>query len=287
MRVLFDTQQWNYFLSSDATPQPEGALEGVLQNLAEGSIEIVGSLDVLQELVEAAPRARRKSEDMVELYLELVGPRLLLPLNERHVSEVRSGGLLCEQARYATRATRREVAKLARSRREVLDLAEVLGDEKSTFRASEIETQHNIRARLDEAGGQPSAALMRQWLRELDIDEWVAELVEEGNRLGHHDVAVSDAGPDRYPSAWTFYAIRLARLVATLGEGRRIARSDLADAHIVSSGPYVDVVVTDDKALRDSLEILDRPLPFQCETSAKFFARPETRPRALDEPVGG
>lgn len=278
--MIFDTQQWNYFVDPGSSPHPANAFDLVRDLQRAGELEVVASIDILQEVIEAARTVPGKSSAMVEQFLDLTGPRMLIPLNERHRAEVTAGGILGEFARYAPRHTRREVAKLARSRKDVLELAEVLNTEKNEFRASEVDTQQRIRQRLAEAGGKVDLKLMRRWLKEVDIDEWVAELVQDGNKRKLHRHVFDAAGPERYPSAWTFYGMRLARLVATLGEGRSIQPSDLADAHIVACGPYVDVVVSDDAELQRSLDVLNRPLSFSCESSTDFF---QHRCQALGE----
>lgn len=129
-RVLLDTQQWNYLVNPGQGPQPSGALDRLEAAQDDGLVEVAGSLDVLQELIEAAPRASKKSNDMIDLFIELTGSRLLLPLDKRHDAEVRSGAVLQQRSQYLARGDRRQVARLARKRSQVLDIAETLHTQK-------------------------------------------------------------------------------------------------------------------------------------------------------------
>lgn len=257
-RVLLDTQQWNYLVEPGQGPQPSYALDRVNNAQESGLVEIVGSLDVLQELIEAAPRASGKSKDMIDLFTELTGSRLLLPLDKRHDAEARSGGVLRQRAQYLSRGDRREVARLARKRSQVLDIADTLHEEKGEFERGEMQARDTVLLKLEEHGGPPTPALMRKWIAEVDIDEWVAEIASAGTDRGRYSTVDASGGRDRFPSAWSFVAIRLAKLVHVLGERRKIRDSDLADAHHVACAPYIDLLVTDDRALGQAIDLLAR-----------------------------
>lgn len=102
---------------------------------------------------------------------------------------------------------------------------------------------------------------MREWIAGVDIDDWVRDITDSGRYGGQipDDVTVR---PEHVPSASTFVAVRLARLARTMGEGRRIQESDLADAYHVACGPYFDVLVTDDTELRNTLGLVSDRLSF-------------------------
>lgn len=271
---MLDSQQWNYFIEPSNGLHPPGAESRVQEAVASGRLELIGTLDVLQELVEAARRRPDKSSHMVGLFLDLTGSRLLRPLDQRHLIEASTGGTIAEDARYLNRSARREVQALARRHRDVADLSDDLHAAKSRFKDQEVEIQVRIAEHLVSAGAPPSATRMRAWIGEVNIDEWVADIAQAGNDRGVCDISVvGAAGIDRFPSAWMFTAYKLARLVATLGEGRKIKPSDLADAHHVACGAYIDVLVTDDAELRRTLDLIESPLPFRWESSDDFLAR--------------
>lgn len=270
-RVYFDTQQFNYLAGPDIGPHPDRALRHVLKAIKAREIEVVGSLDLLQELIEAGPRAAQKSRQMIDLFFKLVGERLLLPLSERHPKEAVTGGLLSKEDRYLPAEVRRDVRRLAQSRRGVCEMADELFRKKAAFLEAEKAVQENMRARLIESGATKQARLMRDWIAGVEIDDWVRDVADAGRERGlvPNDVAAS---PEQLPSASAFVAIRLARLARTMGESRKIQESDLADAHHVACGPYIDVLVTDDKELRSALELVRDRLSFDWISSQQFFA---------------
>ena len=269
--MYFDTQQLNYFIGPETGPHPDHALRRVRQAIKAGQLEVIGSLDLLQELIEALPVAPKKSRRMMDLFFKLVGDRLLLPLSERHPLEAAAGGLLSEADRYLSPEVRREVRRLVQSGRDVSEVAEGLFREKAAFLKTEQTVQGRMRDRLIEVGATKQARLMRDWITEVDIDDWVRDIAEGGHRRGlvpAHDTA----RPDQLPSTSAFVAFRLGRLARTMGEGRRLQDSDLADAHHVACGPYIDVLVTDDNELRNTLELVKNRLPFVWMSSPAFFA---------------
>jgi hypothetical protein len=270
-RVYFDTQQWNYFVGPDTGPHPEGALRRVLKARKAGDIEVVGSLDLLQELMEAVPRAEKKSRRMMDLFFKLVGDRLLLPLDERQRAEALAPGLLSVEERYLTQGVRRDLRRLAQSGGDVFEVADDLHREKVGFRESEAAVQAQMTERLAEGGIAKQARLMRDWITKVDIDEWVHEIATAGRAKG---LTPDDASvrPDQLPSVRAFVAGRLARLARTMGEGRKIQDSDLADAHHIACSPYIDVLVTDDNELRATIELVRDRVTLDALSSAEFFA---------------
>ena len=270
-RVYFDAQQLNYFAGPDTGPHPDHALRRVLRAVNAGKIEVMGSLDLLQEVIEAVQQAGKKARRMVDLFFKLVGYRVLLPLSERHPREASTGGVLSEEDRYLSRELCRDVRRLAQSGRDVFELADELYREKVAFLAAERAVQEKMRDRLIEEGATKQAPLMREWIANVDLDDWVRDIAEAGRQRGRIPDHVS-VDPQQTPSASAFVAIRLARLARTMGEGRRIQGSDLADAHHVACGPYIDLLVTDDKELRSALELVRDRLSFECVASPEFFA---------------
>ena len=110
-RVYFDTQQWNYFVEPGTSTHPTDAVKRVRRAQRDGLIEVVGSLDLLQELLEARRGKPDNAGRMLDLFFQLVGERILLPLNERNLDEAHAGGELPEPERYVSP----EIRKKARS----------------------------------------------------------------------------------------------------------------------------------------------------------------------------
>jgi hypothetical protein len=266
-RVYLDAQQWSYFDVAGPSPQPDGALGLLRAAVGRREVEVVGSLDLLQELIADAPSRPAASKRRAKLLFEFAGPRILLPLSERHAAEVAAGGRLSPDRRYLPGDVLMEAKRLARGEG-ALEVARLSAAEKSGFLEGELAAQADLERKLVELGGKPSVGWMRAWVVK-SVDEWVNEIVLERG-AARDDVGGMEADCfERFPSVWTFVAVRLARLAQTLGEGQRIKGSDLADAHHVACGPYVEIIVTDDRAFRSALDILR--LPFRAMTSSEFF----------------
>jgi len=274
-RVLLDTHQWNYLVAPDEHPGLGCRLDEVRRAVRSGVIEIVGTLDILQELIAAAPRREQKYRQMADVFFELSANRLLIPLSRRHPAEACQGGLLDESNRYFPRESRRSFKAMAASQREPLEVAEEIYAEAETYRLQEIAAREEIRARMNDANERLNERSTQAWWDDLEIDDWVAPTVDAGVRRGlYKSEHVEAATFERYPSAWTFTAYRLARLKIVIGggEGSKIRASDLADAHHVSCGPYVDLIVSDDVGLRTAFDLFADQVAFIVIGAAEFNA---------------
>lgn len=272
LRVLLDNQQWNYLAAPEEYATHDGLDLSDLQEAAKcREIEVIGSLDILQEIIEASHSKEAKYRRMVELFIEFMGNRLLLPLPERHPREVHAGGLLPLTERYLRRDDRRKIERLARNLRDVLDMSEEVYGEKQVFEAQEVQLREEMRAKLEHAIGGFKLPGAKDWFDSTDLADWVHSVVTSGVERGRNDPEpVETVSYDRYPSAFTFVAARLAQIVYVNAEGRKIQSSDLADAYHLASGPYVHAIVSDDKVLHDRFALFADRVPFDLMTSIEF-----------------
>jgi hypothetical protein len=270
-RVYFDTQQWNYFVAPGTSSHPADAVKRVRRAQQDSLIEIVGSLDLLQELLEARRGQPDKAGQMLDLFFKLVGERILLPLDERNVEEALAGGELPQPGRYLSRKTRTRVRGFVQAGADASELIETLYQEKVAFKASEQELQDQMAERLATEIPGKRTPMMRKWIATVDIDDWVQDIANDP-RLRERVPKDKVVLPEHLPSASTFVIARLGRLAMTMGEGRKIEPSDLADAQHVACGPYYDTLVTDDKALRATLDLVRDRLTFVYTSSHEFFA---------------
>lgn len=272
LRMYLDTQQYAY-LSEGPRNDSLGIDLGLLQNCVERrDVQIVGPLVVFQELLLQAPDDPGRFDAQNELLVELAGPRVLLPLDQRHEAEATTGGRLTSFPRYLQHELRRAVWEQVRNGD---DLAAVIGDvvdEKSAYQMTEGRTRDAVRRAIREHGAKPTLAMMKAWFASIDVADLNKDVVEAGVARGLYDTVDTPCDFDRYPSSWLFAAYRLSRMVYTLGEGQRIQASDLADAHHVSAGAYYDILVTDDKRLRQTLDLIP-DLPFEVLRSSEVEAR--------------
>jgi hypothetical protein len=95
-RVFLDNNIWNMFGGS---PGPV-LLNDVVTASADGRVEIVGSIELFGELMGTARRKPAKYAVMRSAWDDLVGPRVLHAMRERHCIEVCSGGIASDKDRY-------------------------------------------------------------------------------------------------------------------------------------------------------------------------------------------
>lgn len=269
-RVYLDTQQYRYLV--EPRPGLGCSLELLLAAVSDGEVEVVGSLEIIQEFTPIAQGHHRAYLEQLELFTRLVGRRILHPTNERHLLEQRHGGLLGEGDRYLPRDRRRQILRGGRVRSEAVAVAEEAARGKETYAATERKMRAAFKEMAAEAGERVTLHTMKRWLaKDADLDEWNREIVEEGVRKGLYELAPDTAmGLETFPTSWLMNSYRAARTVFTVGEGRKIKPSDLADAHHVACGAYFDVLVTDDNDLLDALDLLGARLPFTWMRGAEF-----------------
>ena len=227
--------------------------------------------DLLQELIEARRRAPRKAARMLDLFFQLIGDRLLLPLNERHLEKAQARGVLSEDDRYVSREVRKDARGFVQSGRDASELIEDLYQQKVAIRESEQRLQQQMIDRLAEEVPVKQAPLMRRWIATVDIHEWVRGIADDP-RLRERVPDYEAVRPEHLPSASAFVIARLGRLTRTMGERRKIQGSDPADAQHIACGRYYDVLVTDDKELRATLDLVRGRLSFEDLSSDEFFA---------------
>ena len=151
LRVLLDNQQWNYLAAPGEYPDGAGLDADDLGDAVRcGEIEVVGSIDILQEIIESARTRAVKYGRMIGLFFEFVGRRVLIPLNDRHPREAGDGGLLSDGRGYLSRDDRRQLERLANNRRDVVHVADDLYAEKTSFAHQETVLRQKMRQKLND-----------------------------------------------------------------------------------------------------------------------------------------
>jgi hypothetical protein len=272
LRVLLDNQQWNYLAAPGEYPDGAGLDADDLGDAVRcGEIEVVGSIDILQEIIESARTRAVKYGRMIGLFFEFVGRRVLIPLNDRHPREAGDGGLLSDGRGYLSRDDRRQLERLANNRRDVVHVADDLYAEKTSFAHQETVLRQKMRQKLNDEIEDFRFPKPQAWFDATDLDDWVASVVHAGVERGRYGVeSVEPVSYSRYPSAYSFVAARLARVILVNAEGRRVNPSDLADAHHLAAGPYVDLIVSDDKGMLDAHALFADRVSFKVLTSKQF-----------------
>lgn len=271
---FLDTNQWNYLCDPPAVRSESAGLlqQRLLSAVREDHIAVVSSVPVLEELMGTQRSNPAKYSEMSDLIFRVIGRRWLLPLDQRYVLEARHGGLLPEHLRYLPRSIRRRMRDAA-ARRET---AQLIGNEVHAQVGNFKNDQEEIRKKLRIEVGTEGATRFREtinrwWNPEVVVPEWVGDLIGSAVAQGR---VPSKARADREgaPSTWCFVSYKLARIKLNLAENRSIKESDYLDADHYSGGPYYDVLVTDDKALRETCGLIP-DTPCALETFDEFVHR--------------
>lgn len=271
-RLFLDANQWNYLA---AHPDHDaGFLHGVrdqlMESVREHAVEVVGSLPLLQEVIGTYRRDPAKYSAMCDMLFDIVRHRWLKPIDQRYVAEARAGGILDDASRYLQRATRRRLEALAARQADIEWVGDRTREEFTRFKEEQERVKPVALEKLAEHGGDVRRTV-RDWYASVDVDDWVQDVVDEGVRrklLGSGLLSRREL----LPSAWLFTAFKLARLARNLGEGRAIKASDYLDADHVGCSAYFDVLVTDDKELRETCAMLNDP-PFRVEGFSELTRR--------------
>lgn len=167
------------------------------------------------------------------------------------------------------RVTRRKVKALALKSADIEWVGDRTHEEITRFKEEQDRLKPLALNRVAEYGGD-ARRTVRDWYATVDVDDWVQALVNEGVRRKLSDSAMT--AKELLPSVWHFTAFKLARLARNLGEGRSIKAGDYLDADHVGCGSYFDVLVTDDKELRETCAML-KALPFGVEGFSELTRR--------------
>jgi hypothetical protein len=177
------------------------------------------------------------------------------------------------RTRYLPAYERDGLKELLASNHELQALAQALHDEKVSFKLTEEQLRTHVRTTLSDAGVPVNAKTVRNWFDTHDRGEWTRSIVTSGELRGLYEMPDGvDWDYRRVPSAHTFLCYQQARIVQTLGEGRTIKESDLADAHHAAAGPYYDILVTDDHVFGLALDLVGSR-SFRWMTSAEFASK--------------
>jgi hypothetical protein len=259
-RVYLDTHQWSYF-ARPATSVVGFDVNALVDGASRGEFEIVGSVDIVQELV-AGVEGLDDSDveaivgEQVRLLLRLAGPRLLRCFEERLPMESANGGTLPVRRRFLPANQKDELRRLLSDHGELRKVAAEFRQQKTNFEDKCTVIRDRLVNELSASGEAANEAGWVEWAQTSDRAEWVDETLRAApagspspkeSRLDH---AI------RFPSLWRFISYQQIRVALTTGGKRKIKGSDLADARHVAASAYYDVLVTDDRALRDGLECL-------------------------------
>jgi hypothetical protein len=267
IRVFLDNNVWNGLASGSSPVSGEDLVAAYRRH----QIEVIGTLELFEEILATTYSSPARYSRMKRLFLRLVSDRILLPLNIRHVKELEGGGLLTVDERYLPRGVRRRIelqltprAPLSRS------LADEIHSRKYTGIQTDREMRDEVLSRITEMGKRPND--FERSVAESTVREAVHGMVEAGLGRGFNVVPFDEISFQRLPSAWLLAGATAARLTRTAGEGRSVKPSDQHDRLHASTAAYCDILITDDREFRATIDLIP-DFPAEVLTSDAFAQR--------------
>jgi hypothetical protein len=105
---------------------------------------------------------------------------------------------------------------------------------------------------------------LRRWWNDAEsyVDDWTRDHLRRSTR--YLDLPTDESrcpAPDAVPTIRSFVAYKMARIKLNIAENRRIQPSDYYDAEHYATSVYCHYFVTNDRAFRETCEIIGRPKP--------------------------
>lgn len=232
------------------------------------TVEVVSTLELFEEILSTAQGRPEKYRAMRNAWRELVGPRILLSLMERHRGELLAGGRLPVSDRYEPWGVRNQLFNLKGSSPAVGTVTEDIHARKLRNKLEDERVRDEILERIRQLGKRPRD--FDRTITAAAIQDVAYQVALVGESRGLPTLPASEVSYARLPSLWLHVAVTFARANRVAGDNRAVKASDNHDRLHVSAGGYFDLFVTDDVELRNTLA--DVPdLPFAVK-SADMFA---------------
>jgi hypothetical protein len=265
-RVFLDNNMWNALV--DATgPLTTDALVDAYKY---GSVEVVATIELCEEILGTARRKPAKYNDMRRLLRRLFGRRVLLPLRERNMLEITTGGVLPSPNQFLPRSVIERVVGLKANE----DVVQVINDE-----VYELKRQSGQRDRNDVdgivRGVEALGATVYDYAHVVTpemVRETTIEALSFAAEHGYPTVPDDEVNFGRVPSLWLYCAAGAASTTRAAGAGTAVRDSDNHDRLHCSAGAYYDVLVTVDREFRARLALIP-DCPFDVMNPNEFTGR--------------
>ncbi len=236
----------------------EDQLATVRHRLAarESSVVLLASPSVIQELVPIRRHDWRLFQRLSSDLRHLVGRGLLEHTNHLVEAELHRCRAVRETERLLTREDRRGLWSLFRSARVADAVARQTREETEEFKRDEERHRETVRSQFNRPHISRS---LREWWSDVEpvVEDWAREFIRgRGRPYLPAGVDPESVDPKSIQALWHFYAYKMARIYLNVGEGRRIQPSDLLDAHHFVGASYAGVLVTDDRAFRETIDVI-------------------------------
>jgi hypothetical protein len=255
-RILLDTHQPSYLLGHGPLPKNK-ALEArskLHKAVESGVLEVLVLHDVLEEVTGLACNKSELYSAVIDELRILGNGRIVRRTKDRLKLEIRLGRelRLCElfidtsttqgiwdslaDAEHASRVSARVTRRVARFEREEKDRRE--------------------KSRSQMAAAGLKKVDIKRWFdaHPQNVDDWARDLMRDEIASLPGLPRIPGPSPSDLPTVSRFMSYRLGRIFFNNFEGRAIRSSDFYDGLISSGIGYASTFVTDDGALRETLE---------------------------------
>lgn len=274
MDVYLDTNAISY-LDSHPSWDPvvlAAARMRLCELVQSGSVSVFVSYVLLEELLGILPTDRSKYARVMSYLWEIAKTNLLLATNDMGRAEVAKAGRLEGNERLEVWAKTVEVYQECCRERSIRSMPQRTKQEFARFEREENALRDENK---EELGTERVGSILHRWWEnpESRIDDWVAGFLEKNTaRLSLPEDRSKWPPPRAFEAIWRFHAYKMARIYLNVGEGRRIRGSDMFDTHHYVAASYTNVMVSDDRDLRDTCAQIPRQL-FMLESFEEFMAK--------------
>ncbi len=245
----------------------------LLHRSRNGSVIVLGSLAILQELASLAKKGRRHGSVMSYVW-RLFGKSILADPRELLQREIRLRRPLKGSERFIEAALRRNLGEKLGDRNFMLSVSAEAREWAQRLYRERAELRDQSRARIAAAlvGGDTVQGAYRKWSREhaTEVDDWVRDYLRaERDHLGLGAAEEDWPNVHTIPSLWGFFAFYMARIYLVDGQNREIGKGDPMDIFHYAAAMYADVLVTDDGGLREACGAIETT-PFKLQSFEGF-----------------
>lgn len=249
---MFDNTTINYLIDKPGMSGHEldNLRNQLVDQVRDGKIAVIGSLSLLEEIMGTAAKDKTKYRQMVTLFWELVGGRVLKPWNTRMHEEVKNGYRLPETDLYLDSDTLRKIHDLMKNYNEVQAVSDEVYKTKQSYLNGTNLASSAILARLHDHTPQEIRESFQEWFQYFPqiIEKWAVDIWAIISReLG--GVQSPGGMPSNWKNLLTLYAFlsyTLTKIYERFHLGYTDHPGDVYDMQHFVDATTADYLVTND-----------------------------------------
>jgi hypothetical protein len=267
-RFYLDTNTYSYCLGLSFLPGwtqagSDAVQTALLTAVRRNDILVLGSQFHLEEGSRIPDSARKAA--FLSFFWECVRWYLLLPTSTLVTEEAQRKRPLAANEPFESFRVRQAARALCKNGQDLASIASAVAAFTAQGVSSGKQNRSTATKRLEESliGTTTTEALKDWWSKaERQIEDWMRDYIRDSREhLKLPDDEALWPAPRDLQTAWSMHAYQMARVFMNVGLQRKIGPGDLHDAHHYAGACYGDVIVTDDGAFKDTLDIIpNRPI---------------------------